>query len=90
MAMDLDSYFVKVILGDSGSTLLGAHIIGPQASVLIHQLITVMNTPGSNIGPVVNGMDIHPSLSEVVKRALYSRMSVEGYHSVLKSLELEY
>jgi dihydrolipoamide dehydrogenase len=90
MAMDLDSYFVKVILGDSGRTLLGAHIIGPQASVLIHQLITVMNTPGSNIGPIVNGMDIHPSLSEVVKRALYSRMSVEEYHSVLKSLELEY
>ena len=44
MAMDLDSYFVKVILDGSGRTLLGAHIIGAQASVLIHQLITVMNT----------------------------------------------
>lgn len=89
MAMELDGYFVKVILGDSDHTLLGAHMIGPQSSVLIHQLITLMNTPSAGVGPVVNGMDIHPSLSEVVKRAFYSRMSVDEYHSMLKALSLE-
>lgn len=89
MAMALEDYFVKVILDNSTNVLLGAHIIGPQASVLIHQMITLMNTPGANVGPIVHGMDIHPSLSEVVKRAFYSRIPVEEYHSVLKELSLE-
>ncbi|WP_440953056.1 dihydrolipoyl dehydrogenase [Methanococcoides sp. FTZ1] len=88
MAMALEDYFVKVILDNSTNMLLGAHIIGPQASVLVHQMITLMNTPGVNIAPIVHGMDIHPSLSEVVKRAFYSRMPVDEYHSVLKSLGL--
>ncbi|MEL4306137.1 dihydrolipoyl dehydrogenase [Methanococcoides sp. LMO-2] len=90
MAMALEDYFVKVIIDNSTNILLGAHIIGPQASVLVHQMITLMNTPGVNVAPIVHGMDIHPSLSEVVKRAFYSRMPVDEYHSVLKSLELEY
>lgn len=89
MAMALEDYFVKVILDNSNNMLLGAHIIGPQASVLVHQMITLMNTPGINIAPIVHGMDIHPSLSEVVKRAFFSRMPVDEYHSVLKSLGLE-
>ncbi|AKB84091.1 dihydrolipoyl dehydrogenase [Methanococcoides methylutens] len=90
MAMALEDYFVKVIIENSTNILVGAHIIGPQASVLVHQMIILMNTPGANIAPIVHGMDIHPSLSEVVKRAFYSRMPVNEYHSVLKSLELEY
>jgi len=34
-------------------------------------------------------MDIHPSLSEVIKRALYSRMPINEYHMILKALNLE-
>ncbi|MCO5381319.1 MAG: dihydrolipoyl dehydrogenase [Methanosarcina barkeri] len=88
-AMGLRDYFVKVILDGKEEKILGAHIIGPHASVLIHQIIPLMYTESRSPEPIMRGMDIHPSLSEVVTRAFYSRLSLEHYHHVLKHMELE-
>jgi mycothione reductase len=50
--------------------LLGAHIIGPHASVLIQQLIQGMRA-GQTVDEMARGqLYIHPALSEVVENAL--------------------
>lgn len=89
MAMDLESEFVKVILEKESRKILGAHIIGPHASILIHEIIPLMYTKDQSAFSLMYAIDIHPSLSEVVKRAFYSTMSVEEYHVMLKTLGLE-
>lgn len=88
-AMELRDYFVKVILDAEDDKILGAHIIGPQASVLIHQIIPLTYTELRSPAPIMRAMDIHPSLSEVVTRAFYSRLPPEHYHHFLKHIGLE-
>lgn len=88
-AMEARDYFIKVILEERSRKILGAHIIGPQASVLMHQIIPLMYTPSGDFGPIMRGMDIHPALNEVVSRAFYNRMTPEYYHHLLKHLGLE-
>ncbi|UCG00959.1 MAG: dihydrolipoyl dehydrogenase [Candidatus Heimdallarchaeota archaeon] len=85
MAMDVKAYFVKVIL-DKERKILGAHIIGPQASVLIQEIITLMYTPERSSYPINRGMHIHPALSEVVERAFGRLMRPRDYHALLEEV----
>ncbi|SFM50908.1 dihydrolipoyl dehydrogenase [Methanolobus profundi] len=89
MVMSLGDEFVKVIFETESQKILGAHIIGPQASVLMHQIIPLMYTEGQDASPVMYAMDIHPSLSEVIKRAFYSRMPLNEYHMIMQAYGLE-
>ncbi|PVX23771.1 MAG: dihydrolipoyl dehydrogenase, partial [Candidatus Bathyarchaeum sp.] len=82
-AMDAKDYFVKVILERGSMKILGAHIIGPYASVLIHEIIPLMYTKEQNAKPIRDSMHIHPALSEVVERAFRSLMPPEHYHHIL-------
>ncbi len=75
--------FVKVILERDSLRLLGAHIIGPQASILIQEIINLMYTPDQSARPILRGMHIHPALSEVVERAFYSLRSPHQYQHLL-------
>ena len=66
---DADSA-VKVIADAGTRELLGAHIIGPQASTLIQQLVQGMHF-GLTVDEMARGQYyIHPALSEVVEQAL--------------------
>jgi len=85
-AMGAENCFVKVILEQASERLLGAHIIGPQASLLIQELITIMYTEDRNPLPVVQGMHIHPSLSEVVEQAFFNIMSRKDYEDMLRNM----
>ena len=78
-AMGAEDYFVKVILKRDDLTILGAHIIGPYASVLIQEIINLMYTPEKSAKPIIRGMHIHPALNEVVERAFSSLMSPDQY-----------
>lgn len=89
IAMGLKDEFVKIILETETQKILGAHVIGPHASVLIHEIIPVLYTKDQDASPIMHAMDIHPSLSEVIKRAFYSRMHVSEYHMIMKGLGLE-
>ena len=89
IALKINDYFVKVILSVEGKQILGAHIIGPHASVLIHQIIPLMYTESRSVEPIMRSMDIHPSLSEVVTQAFYSQLPLEQYHHFMKRLELD-
>jgi mycothione reductase len=82
-AIDAKDFFVKVIVERDGMKILGAHIIGPQASVLIHEIIPMMYTRDQSSIPLRDSMHIHPALSEVVERAFRSLMPPEHYHHIL-------
>ena len=65
---DTDS-FVKVLANPTTRQLLGAHIIGPQASLLIQPLVQGMKY-GQTVDEMAQVIYIHPALTEVVEQAL--------------------
>jgi mycothione reductase len=82
-AMNVKRYFVKVILEKGSLRILGAHIIGPYASIMIQEVINLMNTERQDARPLMNSMHIHPSITEVVDRAFGSLMAPKEYHQML-------
>jgi mycothione reductase len=70
--------------GEGGIMILGAHIIGPYASVLIQEIINLMYTSDQSARPMLNAMHIHPALNEVVQRAFQSPMTTEQYRHLLE------
>ena len=60
--------FTKAVVHRKSGKILGYHIIGPQASVLIQEVVNAMAANG-NLWSVAKGMHIHPALSEVVLKA---------------------
>jgi len=60
--------FTKAVVHRKSGKILGYHIIGPQASVLIQEVVNAMAADG-NLWSVAKGMHIHPALSEVVLKA---------------------
>jgi len=83
-SMAVTDYFVKVIIAKQTMQILGAHIIGPHASILIHEVINLMYTPDQSIEPILNGMHIHPALNEVVERACRSLVTPNQYHHLIE------
>ena len=83
-AMGVKNYFVKVIVHRESLKIIGAHIIGPQASVLIQEIINLMYTQDQSARPLLEAMHIHPALSEVVQRAFQGLMTVEQYQHQLQ------
>jgi len=65
------SGFVKVLLDSKTEKILGCHIMGTHASILIHEVIVAMK---ANLGgeSIRNAIHIHPALSEVVQRAFWN------------------
>lgn len=60
--------FVKILADKKTDAVLGAHIMGPGAGDLIHEVAAIMAFGGSSedIGRICHG---HPTLSEAVKEA---------------------
>ena len=69
-ALEDTTSFVKLIANPKTRRLLGAHIIGPQASILIQQLIQAMVFDLSVDEIARKQYYIHPALPEVVEQAL--------------------
>lgn len=59
--------FVKLLASREGR-ILGCHIIGSHASILIHEVLIAMKL-GADIHSLTRTIHIHPALSEVVARA---------------------
>ena len=64
--------FVKFLVDKKDKKILGCHIIGSQASILIHEVLVDMkadaNNNGGTIDNITKTIHIHPALSEVVAR----------------------
>jgi mycothione reductase len=88
-AMKVHDYFVKIIVDGETSAILGAHAIGPHASVLIQEIVAAMHTQGRSVASIYEAMHIHPALTEVVERAAGSLVPVEHYHHLLREYGLE-
>jgi mycothione reductase len=68
-AMGEPAGFVKVLVEKETGKILGGHIIGPEASSLIQEIVNAMTTEGRSYAPIIRAMHIHPALSEVVQQA---------------------
>jgi dihydrolipoamide dehydrogenase len=67
-AMDNVDGFVKVLANPDSGRILGVHIIGPSASELISEAVTIMAFDGS-VEDIALTMHAHPTLSEAFKEA---------------------
>jgi len=65
---EVDS-FAKIIIEKESWKILGFHIIGPYAPILIQEVINAMAVGGTAM-PIINAMHIHPALPEVVQTTL--------------------
>ena len=83
-AMARKDEFVKVIVTQGTGKILGAHIIGAQASVLIQEIVNLMYTQDQSSEPLIEAMHIHPAMPEVVARAFSNLMTPEQYHHFLQ------
>jgi dihydrolipoamide dehydrogenase len=61
--------FVKVIVEHDTGKILGGHIIGPHASIIIQEIINAMVSEDKTFLPIIRAMHIHPAMPEVVQRA---------------------
>jgi mycothione reductase len=84
IAMGIKDCFVKVIVKADELEIIGAHIIGPYASVLIQEIVNIMYTQHERtVKPILSAMHIHPALSEVVQRSVSSLMPSQQYHHLI-------
>lgn len=77
-AMHADG-FVKVLI-DLDGTIEGCHIIGPEASNLIEEVVVAMTAGSGTVADIREAVHIHPALSEVVDRAFSGQFSRGGGH----------
>ncbi len=64
-----DDGFVKVLADPESREILGCHIIGSDASTLIHEVLVAMRTGNGTVEDITETIHIHPALNEVVQRA---------------------
>ena len=62
---------VKIIAEEETGKILGAHILGPQASELIHEL-TLATRWGLTVDKVAETIHAHPTLAESVLEAAHA------------------
>ena len=68
-AMGMPEGFAKVIVEEHTGKILGGHIVGPEASILIQEIVNAMVTENKSYAPIAQAMHIHPAMAEVVQRA---------------------
>jgi mycothione reductase len=71
-ALEDDEGFVKLVAERSSGRLLGAHLMGEQASILIQPLVQAMVFDQDAYALARTPYWIHPALAEVVENALLS------------------
>lgn len=78
LIFDEPNAFVKVLAGpdgdrasDDGSSgeILGCHVVGPQASTLIHEVVVAMERGAGTVDDIAETVHVHPALNEVLLAA---------------------
>ncbi len=70
-AMMEEEGFTKAIVEKDSRRILGFHIIGPYAPVLIQEVVNAM-TSGGHVDEINEGIHIHPALSELIQTTVNS------------------
>lgn len=68
-AIGEENGFFKVIIEKGTNKLLGGHIVGPYAPILIQEVTNAMSSGDRTYRPIIEGLHIHPALTEVVQWA---------------------
>jgi mycothione reductase len=68
-AMMEEDAFVKLIVEKGTGKILGCHIVGPQAAILIQEVADAMGSL-ETLTPILAGIHIHPALAEVIPAAI--------------------
>ncbi|MDS0474741.1 dihydrolipoyl dehydrogenase [Natrinema sp. 1APR25-10V2] len=71
--------FVKPLIDLEGN-ILGCHIVGPEASDLIQEVVVAMTAGTGTVHDIRESVHIHPALSEVVQRAFSGQFTRGGGH----------
>ena len=64
-ALREDAGFTKAVVKRGTETILGFHIIGPYAPMLIQEVVNAMQS-GGNVDEIARGVHIHPELTELI------------------------
>jgi dihydrolipoamide dehydrogenase len=67
-AKKLDHGFVKVLAAPDGE-ILGCHVLGYEASTMIHEVVVAMRSAGGTVGDVTGVIHAHPTLNKAVQYA---------------------
>ncbi|MBI2102247.1 dihydrolipoyl dehydrogenase [Candidatus Woesearchaeota archaeon] len=71
-ALGEEEGFVKFLVDKRTKEILGCHILGPEASVLIHEVCVAMRANRKKALEILRStVHVHPALSEVVQRAAW-------------------
>jgi dihydrolipoamide dehydrogenase len=68
-AMMEETGFAKAVVEADTGKILGFHIIGPYAPILIQEVINAMAS-GGGIDQIRRGMHIHPAITELIPQSL--------------------
>jgi mycothione reductase len=80
-AMNEEDGLVKVVVEQRTGKILGCHIVGPHAAILVQQVVYLMNAGDQDYIPLADSQIIHPSLSEVVINAFGNMAPPEHVHA---------
>ena len=69
IALQDNDGFVKIFADRKTRKILGCHILGADASTLIHEVIVAMKS-SLTVDAISEAVHVHPALSEVVQRAV--------------------
>jgi len=72
--------FVKFLVRSDTLQILGCHIMGSDASSLIHEVLVAMKSGDGTINSITNVVHIHPALPEVVIRAAENLYDPTHHH----------
>ena len=67
-AKKLDDGFVKVLAAPDGE-ILGCHILGYEASTLLHEVVVAMRSGTGTVADITDTIHAHPTLNKVVEYA---------------------
>jgi mycothione reductase len=67
-AKKLDDGFVKVLAAPDGE-ILGCHMLGYEASTLLHEVVVAMRAGSGHVGDITDTIHAHPTLNKVVEYA---------------------
>jgi dihydrolipoamide dehydrogenase len=80
-AMGEEDGLVKVVVEQGSGKILGCHIVGPHAAILVQQIVYLMNAGEQDYVPLADSQVIHPALSEVVINAFGNLASPDHVHA---------
>jgi mycothione reductase len=66
-AMMEEEGFAKAVVDEHSGKILGFHVIGPHAPILVQEVVNAMAT-GGDLQGIYSGLHIHPALPELVQR----------------------